>query len=199
MIVTERPVQLHGSAIARGLLRLLGWKLVFDGLPAPQGVLIVYPHTSNWDFPVGMLAKWAMGLQATFWAKDTLFRWPLVGWWMRWVGGLPVDRSAPRGMVGQMVDELRAAREQGRFRWLVVAPEGTRSLGEGWRSGFYHVAREADVPVALAHIDFATRSLGVRRCVRLSGDRDADMAEIADDLAGVRGHRPELAAPIRLK
>jgi len=133
----ERPVQLRGSRLARAALRLAGWRLHFDGLPAAQGVVVVYPHTSNWDFPVALLAKWAVGLPVTFWGKDTLFRVPLFGHWLRWLGGLPVARHTRQGAVGQMVDAMRAAREQGRFMWLALAPEGTLLVAE---SGINHHA-----------------------------------------------------------
>ena len=196
--ITERPVQLRGSALARCILQLLGWRLLWDGLPARQGVLVVYPHTSNWDFPIGLLAKWAFGLQVTFWGKDSLFRVPGFSHWMRWLGGVPVDRRAPGGVVGDMVARMRAARAADRMLWLALAPEGTRSRGAGWRSGFYRVAVQADAPVALVHLDFGRKRIGVAACLRLGGDETADMAEIARRFAGVRGYRPQLAAPIRL-
>jgi 1-acyl-sn-glycerol-3-phosphate acyltransferase len=196
--ITERPVQLRGSRLARWLLRLAGWRLLWDGLPARQGVLVVYPHTSNWDFPVGLLAKWALGLEVTFWGKDALFRPPLFGRWLRWVGGVPVNRSAPGGIVADMVRRMRAARERGEMLWLALAPEGTRSRVPGWRSGFYRVAVDADVPVALVHLDFGRRRVGVHSCLRLGGDAVADMTEIARRYAGVQGYRPALAAPIKL-
>jgi 1-acyl-sn-glycerol-3-phosphate acyltransferase len=177
---------------------MMGWRLGFDGLPASQGVAIVYPHTSNWDFPLGLLVKWGIGIPVTFWGKDTLFRIPLFGRWMRWLGGVPVDRSSANGIVGQMARELRAAREAGRFMWLALAPEGTRSHAAGWRSGFYHVAVEAGVPIALVRFDWGARFVGIERFLRLSGDREADMRAIADGFAGVVGYRPARAAPIRL-
>ena len=94
-------MQLRGSTLARALLRLAGWRILFDGLPAAQGVAIVYPHTSNWDFVVGLLAKWGIGIPVTFWGKDSLFRIPLLGRWMRWVGGVPVDRASAHGFTHQ--------------------------------------------------------------------------------------------------
>ena len=196
--IADRPVQLRGSRLAAWLLRLIGWRLSFDGLPAKQGVVIVYPHTSNWDFVIGILAKWGAGLQVTFWGKDTLFRVPLFGRWLRWLGGVPVDRHLPNGIVGQMARELRAARESGRLLCLALAPEGTRRRGEGWRSGFYHVAFDAGVPLALVALDYGRRRVGVDHFLRLSGDRGADMADIARIFAGVTGHHPALAAPIKL-
>jgi 1-acyl-sn-glycerol-3-phosphate acyltransferase len=192
-------VQLHGSALAAALLRAAGWRVVFDGLPAAQGVVIVYPHTSNWDFVVGILAKWSIGIPVTFWGKDTLFRIPLFGRWLRHVGGVPVDRRNASGIVGQMAEALKAARAEGRFLWLALAPEGTRSYAEGWRSGFYHVATAADVPLGLVFIDYARRELGFRRFLQLSGDPAADMAAIAQGFGAFHGRRPQLAAPIRFK
>lgn len=193
----QRPVQLQGSALARAALRLAGWRLQFDGLPAAQGVIVVYPHTSNWDFIVGVLAKWAVGIPVTFWGKDSLFRIPLFGRWLRWLGGVPVARHTRQGHVGQMVDALRAAREQGRFLWLALAPEGTRSRTAGWRTGFHRVATQAGVPLALVKLDFAQRHVGFDSFWQLSGDLQADFAVFAQRLAGCRGRRPALAAPVQ--
>ncbi|HET9820545.1 MAG TPA: 1-acyl-sn-glycerol-3-phosphate acyltransferase [Burkholderiaceae bacterium] len=194
----QRPVQLRGSRLARAVLGLAGWRVRFDGLPARQGVVIVYPHTSNWDFVVGLLAKWAIGFPLAFWGKDTLFRVPLFGRWLRWVGGVPVDRSSARGVVGDMVARMAEARERDGFLWLALAPEGTRSYRDHWRSGFYQVALGAGVPLGLAFIDYAERTVGVERFIRLSGDEPSDMAAIAAYLGHRRGLRPELATPIRL-
>jgi 1-acyl-sn-glycerol-3-phosphate acyltransferase len=198
-VLTQRPVQLAGSALARACLRLAGWTLQFDGLPGKQGVIAVYPHTSNWDFVLGIFAKWAMGIPATFWGKESLFRVPLLGRWMRWLGGVPVDRTSPRGIVADMVERMNQARTEDRFLWLALAPEGTRSLKPGWRSGFYQVACGAGVPLALAHLDFGHKRVGITAFLQLSGDREADMRAIAAQLESVRGSRPELASPIQLR
>ena len=192
------PVQLKGSAIARALMRLAGWRVMFDGLPARQGVFIVYPHTSNWDFVVGIFAKWTIGLQATFWSKDTLFRVPLLGAWLRWLGGVPVDRSAPHGIVGQMVQALIEAREHNQFLWLALTPEGTRKYRGAWRSGFYHVALRAGVPLGLVGFDYRERVVGVQNFFNLSGDMTRDMAHIAAVLGSCTGRNPAQASPIRL-
>jgi len=194
----QRPIQLRGSRLARALLRLGGWQVDFDGLPAAQGVLIVYPHTSNWDFIIGILAKWSIGIPVAFWGKHTLFAVPLFGRWLRWVGGVPLDRSAPAGVVSAMVQRLQAAREQGGFFWLALSPEGTRRWMPGWRSGFHRVAVQADVPLALAHLDWGRRRVGVGTCLRLGGHEDLDMAEIERRYAGVRGFHVEFAAPVCL-
>lgn len=194
----QRPVQLHGSALARWLLSAAGWRVQFDGLPARQGVVIVYPHTSNWDFAVGLLAKWALGFPLSFWGKDSLFRLPLLGPWMRWVGGVPVDRKHPRGVVGQMVERFQVAKANDEFLWLALAPEGTRSHAPHWRSGFYQVALRAGVPLGLAFFDYPQRVVSAQRFIRLSSDVDADMAVIEAYLGHRRGHKPHLAAPVRL-
>jgi 1-acyl-sn-glycerol-3-phosphate acyltransferase len=195
--LTARPVQLHGSALAQAALRALGWQLQFDGLPSKQGVLVAYPHTSNWDFPMALLAKWAMGLPLTFWGKDSLFRWPLLGPWIRWLGGVPVNRHAPQGAVGQMVQAIEGAKVSGQFMWLGLAPEGTRRLQGGWRSGFYRVAVGAQVPVALAYFDFGRRRIGIDSFWQLGGDMQADFAVFAQRLAPYRGKRHAWAAPVQ--
>jgi hypothetical protein len=198
LVLAERPVQLKGSPLARKILQWLGWRVDFEGLPALQGVIAVYPHTSNWDFPLGLLAKWALGLKVIFWGKASLFKPPIFGAWMRWLGGVPVDRGTPKGIVGDMVQRMQTARERGDMLWLVLAPEGTRSRASGWRSGFYNVCIGARVPVALAHFDFAGKRVGISTCLQLSGDREADMAEIARHIGWAKGYRAEFAAPIKL-
>jgi 1-acyl-sn-glycerol-3-phosphate acyltransferase len=197
--LSERPVQLRGSVLARALLALAGWRVRFDGLPAAQGVAIVYPHTSNWDFPLGILAKWSIGIPVSFWGKDALFRLPLFGRWLRWLGGVPVDRSSRHGIVGAMAESMKAARAEGRFLWLALAPEGTRRHVEGWRSGFYHLALAAQVPLGLVRFDYARREVEFRRFLQLSGDAAADMAAIAQGFDACVGCHPQQASPIRLK
>lgn len=194
--IVERPVALRGNALARAALRWAGWQLDFDGLPARQGVLAVYPHTSNWDFVLGVVTKWAIGIPVTFWGKHSLFTVPLLGAWLRRLGGVPVDRRAPHGIVGDMVRRIRSAVERDEFFWLALTPEGTRKRTGGWRSGFYQVAVGADVPLALVHFDWGARRVGMSCFLRLCGTPDADMAEIARRLHDVRGYRPELASPI---
>ncbi len=199
MELGERPVQLEGSALARAALRLARWRIRFDGLPARQGVAIVYPHTSNWDFVVGLLAKWGIGIPVHFWVKDSMFRLPLFGGWLRWLGGVPVDRCAANGIVGQMANALKVARRDGRFFWLALAPEGTRRLTDAWRSGFYHLTLEADVPLALVFIDYRLREVGFERFLMLSGNPGDDMTEIARGYGSRSGLRTQRATPIRLK
>ncbi|MBC7916364.1 MAG: 1-acyl-sn-glycerol-3-phosphate acyltransferase [Rhodoferax sp.] len=196
-VLAPYPIKLRGSSLARWVLGLFGWTVEFDGLPTPQGVLVVYPHTSNWDFIVLILAKWSVGLRASFWGKDTLFRIPLFGRWLRWIGGEPVIRDAPRGVVGQAVDVFNEHKARGDFFWLGLSPEGTRKRTDGWRSGFYQTALQAGVPLGLAQLDFGKRKVVVRDFIRLTGEAATDMRRIADCFDGVRGQNPDNASPIQ--
>jgi 1-acyl-sn-glycerol-3-phosphate acyltransferase len=190
------PVQFRGSRLARAVLSLIGWKVHFHGFPARQGVAIVYPHTSNWDFPVMMLVKWTTGIQACFWGKDSLFRIPVFGRWLRWLGGLPIDRSAANGVVGSMVDRFEAARSTDAYLWLGLSPEGTRRHTPGWRSGFYGVTVGAQVPLALVRLDYARREVCIDQFMRLTGDIEQDYARMRQAFEHVRGYHAHQAAPI---
>ncbi len=196
---TVHPVQFQGSALARRILRLLGWQVHFRGLPGLHGVIVVYPHTSNWDFPVGLLAMWAMGLEAKFLGKHTLFQIPLFGSWLRWLGGVPVDRRAAGGVVEQMVEMFARKQQAGEYFWLALTPEGTRSWRPAWRSGFYRVTLSAQVPLVLAVLDYGRRQVRLIDVMTLSGQVDEDMRRIAQVFEGSTGLRQELAAPVRLE
>ena len=192
------PVQFQGSGVAKAVLRGLGWRAVFEGLPALQGVLVVYPHTSNWDFVIAVLIKWSLGMPVQFWGKDELFRIPLFGVWLRWLGGVPVSRAAPQGVVEQMTLIMKQKESSGQYFWLALSPEGTRKRTAGWRSGFYRLALQADVPVGLAALDYSRKQLVLCDFLRLTGRETEDMARIAEALGECRGFTPGGAAPVRL-
>jgi 1-acyl-sn-glycerol-3-phosphate acyltransferase len=181
-------------ALARRLLALLGWRIDWVPPPGPRCVVIVYPHTSNWDFPIGYLTQAAIGLRAQWIGKDTIFRWPVAGL-LRRMGGIPVNRSAPGPLVEEMVAEL-ARRPR---LVLALAPEGTRARTSHWRSGFYRVALGAGVPVGLAYIDWRARAAGVTTWLTLTGDEEADLARIREAYADKLGRHPDQASPIRLR
>ncbi len=197
LLAPPHPVRFRGSRLARALLALAGWRVIEDGFPARQGVAIVYPHTSNWDFVVGVLAKWSIGIPVRFWGKDTLFDVPLFGRWLRWLGGMPIERHSPRGAVGAMVHTMREAVARDELLWLALSPEGTRRRTEGWRSGFYQVALGAGVPLALVVLDYGQRQVRVHDFLLLSGDSAADYTRIAQGFAGVRGFQPGKASPVQ--
>ncbi len=190
-------VQFQGRAWARWLLRWLGWRVHFDGLPTSQGVLIVYPHTSNWDFVYGMLAKAAIGAPIHFWGKHSLFRIPVLGACIKAWGGVPLDRRVPQGVVQDMVQRLQDARTAGRLFWLGLSPEGTRAYQPGWRSGFYRLALGAGVPLGVGTIDYAQREIRVQHFIDLSGEMARDYARIRAIVGHAVGHNPHQAAPIQ--
>ena len=187
----------EGRAWARWLLHRLGWRVRFHGFPAPQGVIVGYPHTSNWDFVLMVLVKWATGLQVQFLAKHSLFAIPGFSRWLRSLGGVPVDRTAARGVVAGLVAHIEQQREQGLGCWIGISPEGTRRLTAGWKSGFYQLARQAGLPVGLLRIDYGRREVALDTFIELSGEPLADYARMAQAYEGVQGFHPQQASPIR--
>jgi 1-acyl-sn-glycerol-3-phosphate acyltransferase len=182
-----------GQRTALRLLRLFGWNVRFKPLPGPHGIAVVYPHTSNWDFLVGLLGKWAIGLQFRWLAKDSLFRGPM-GVVMRYWGGIAVDRSAPMGATRKLAADMLATP----WCWVGITPEGTRGYRPHWKSGFYHLALTARVPLLLVYIDYRSKELGVVDTIELSGDQEADMAAIAAVYRGRQARYPGKAAPVEL-
>ena len=180
--------------LARWVLGIFNWRLVGD-VPEPRRFVIFGgPHTSNWDFPLAMLAVRGFGIKVSFIGKHTLFRRPF-GFFFRWLGGIPVDRSKPGGLVGASA----AAFGRGGPLLLVIAPEGTRNRADGWRSGFYHIARAAGVPLLPAAIDAKRREVRLGAPIEATSDVAADMDRIRSYFDGVRGVRPDRQGPIRLR
>ena len=173
-------------AFGRALLRLMGWHFRGAIPDLPKFVIIVAPHTSNWDFVVGFAAKLELSLGATYLGKDSLFRGPF-GWFFRGTGGIPVDRSNSQRIVEQVVAEF-ARRER---MVLALAPEGTRKKVAEWRTGFWHIAHGAGVPILLVAFDFGRREVRIGPLVTTTGDLAADMARIRGLYADVRGRNPE--------
>ena len=186
------PVQFKRNSFAVGLLKLIGWSVKFDGFPTRHGVLVVYPHTSNWDFCIGIMAKWALGIKLSYLAKDSLFKLPLLGLWMRHIGGRPVIRNSPQGYVADLSQEMKDSD----YLWLVITPEGTRKKTPGWRSGFYRLALSAQVPIGLGFIDYGKKEVGVTQFLILTGQEDLDLQEIRRLYQDRVGYKPENMAPI---
>jgi 1-acyl-sn-glycerol-3-phosphate acyltransferase len=172
--------------VGRVGLASLGWRIEGEMPNRAKMVVIVAPHTSNWDFVVGFLAYLALGLDCAWWGKHTLFRWPF-GKFLRHFGGIPVVRSQSNNVVERTVQEF-ARREQ---MLLAIAPEGTRRKVEAWRTGFYHVARGAGVPVLTVALDFGRRVIEIGPLVELSDDQDGDIARLRARFATVRGKRAD--------
>lgn len=158
---------------ARLTLRLLGWS--FEGnLPdLPKAVIIIAPHTTNWDFVLGMVAMLALGLRVSWLGKHTVFRPPFRGL-LRWLGGIAVDRTARAGVVEQMVAEFGSRDEL----FLGLAPEGTRRQVERWKTGFYHIALGAGVPIAPVTFDYPSRVITLGAPLTPTGNLTADMDRI---------------------
>ena len=182
------------AAWARWVLRCAGWRVVGTAPKIPRCVLVFAPHTSNWDFPLLLLARSALGLRASYLGKHTLFR-PPFGWVFRLLGGIPVERGESHHLVSQIAAEFEARPHL----WLAMAPEGTRKKTDHWKSGFYRIALAAGVPVVLAYIDASQKECGLGVPFELSGDVDRDLDRIREFYAGKRGTYPELAGDIRLK
>ena len=180
--------------IPRLLLRLLGWT-VDERFPADRKyVVIAAPHTSTWDGPLGLLTIWAMEPRFCFVAKHTLFWWPL-GAILRAVGGISIDRRFRSNFVGQMVD-LIERREAIAF---ALMPEGTRRRTDYWKSGFYHLALGAGVPIVFGYLDYWRKRIGVGGSFTPTGNEDADMRIIRDFYQDKQGRHPQKQGPIRLK
>ena len=180
--------------IGRFWFAITGWKVEGKAPDGVRAVLIAAPHTSNWDFVWFLGASFIFRVRLHFVAKDTLFWFPL-GVFLRAMGGIPVDRRAPGGLVGQLAAEF-AKREH----LIVTVPAaGTRHYTDCWRSGFYYIAREAGVPVAPGFLDFKTRTAGIGPVIELTGDLKADMDVFRAFYGPITAKYPELKSAVRLK
>jgi 1-acyl-sn-glycerol-3-phosphate acyltransferase len=159
--------------VGRTVLRIGGWRMVGEWPNEDRLVVIVAPHTSAWDGLWGLGAKVAMGLGIAFMGKQELFKGPL-GWLLRKLGGFPVDRRSPVGIVDQVSAQLQAADRM----WLALAPEGTRKPVERWKSGFWKIATRAEVPVFCAWFHYPDKVIGLGPMVELTGDVAADLERI---------------------
>lgn len=172
--------------VGQRLMKRSGWK--FEGEPPdlPRLVIAVAPHTSNWDFVVGVMALWALDLRLSFFGKRSIFVWPF-SIWLRTIGGVPIDRSASHGMVGEVVRIF-----QGREKlWVAIAPEGTRKKVAHFKSGFLHIAAGAGVPLVLVYLDYAKRVIGFGPVLNPSTDVAADLEYVEGFYKTVRGRNPK--------
>jgi 1-acyl-sn-glycerol-3-phosphate acyltransferase len=173
------------ASLGRFMLGLFGWRIEGAFPDAPKFVLIVAPHTSNWDFPVGLMAKFALRLDVRFLAKRSLFWFPL-GLFLRAMGGIAIDRSAAADVAATSAREF-ARREK---LVLVITPEGTRSRVERWKSGFYRIALAAKVPMALAVFDYPARVVRLGPAFEATGNYEADLAAIQSHVKASMARHP---------
>ena len=183
-IFTTPGVNTVLRAFSRGFLKLTGWQV--DGaLPEGQAkcVLIAAPHTSNWDLPYTLFAAFALRLTPYWMGKASIFRFPFGGV-MRWLGGIPVDRSKSNNLVAASAEALVAA--DGPVQ-LIVPPEGTRSKTIYWKTGFYWIAVTAKLPIVMAYMDYPRKLVGLGPLFTPTGDVEADMTEIKRYYAQYQG------------
>lgn len=189
----------RGNAFSRGLglllLRLIGWRIRGHFPDRPKAVVILAPHTSNYDGLVTVATLLALGLRLNFFMKHTAFPWPLGGL-IRWFGGVPVHRDASRDLV-----TASAAKFAEKAQLLVaIAPEGTRHAAESWKSGFYWIAHRAQVPIICVGYDYARREVRLLGELTPCGDFGADLPLLLARFDGITPRRPErLSAPLRAR
>lgn len=175
------------------LLQRLDWKIVGELPDAKKYIVIIGPHTSNWDFVVGMIVRAALGVRVSFLGKHQLFYWPW-GWFFRLLGGQPVVRSRHNNLVDQVVHMYNT---HDKFI-LGLAPEGTRRTINRWRGGFYHIAHQAQIDIVMVGFDFASGEVRIREPFTPCGDVDKDFPIILDYYRNIKGchdksipfHRP---------
>ena len=182
------------KGLARLFLRLTGWRPEGARPDVPRFVLIAAPHTSNWDLAYLLALATTFDIKVSWMGKHGLFRPPL-GWLMRRVGGIPVVRHRRSNLVEQMTQALKDSEQMA----LVVPSEGTRGWAPYWKSGFYRIARSADVPIVMGYLDYARKRGGFGPALKTTGDVRLDMDEIRAFYAGKTGKYPEQFGPIRLK
>lgn len=185
------------KTLALWFLTLAGWKAKGDidiHLLPKKFVAILAPHTSNWDLIFIMGVIFALGLKFNWFGKREAFRWPLGGLFKR-LGGIPIERSTSQNMVQQTV-ELIKSREQ---VIVGIAPEGTRSNAKYWKTGFYHIANQAAVPIVLAFLDYKHKVGGLGPVMETTGDIEEDLKEIRGYYRGVTAKYPECVGEVAIK
>ncbi|MCP5044136.1 MAG: acyltransferase [bacterium] len=180
--------------LGRNFLRLFGWDTEGGRPVESRYVLIAAPHTSNWDLPFMMAMAWAYEMKISWMGKHVLFSQPH-GWFFRWLGGIPIHRETRNNRVDQMAQEF-ANRDE---FFLIVPAEGTRSYTANWKSGFYHIARNANVPIVMGYLDFSRKRGGFGPALFPSGDLTQDMNQIRAFYQDKLGKHPDLFGPVRLK
>ena len=169
-------------ALGRWLMRVTGWRFSGSFPDVPKFIISVAPHTSNWDFVVGVMALWALDIRISFIGKHTLFK-GVFGTWLRSLGGIPVDRRKAQGVVGEVVDAFNASEQM----IFALAPEGTRQLDKGFKSGFLHMAHGAQVPIVLAYFDFSARTICFGKVFTTTGNVEQDLQTVLAYYRPVRG------------
>ena len=177
--------------LARGIVRLIGWRWSGEVPDLKKYVLVASPHTSNWDGILLVLFGAIKGLNIFFLGKKELFPWPFTSV-MRFFCGIPVDRKQRTNLVAR----LSEAFQENESMILVVPPSGTRSFRPHWKSGFYHMAHQAGVPLVLGFLDYKTREAGFGPVIWPTGDKEADLIPIREFYETKTGRFPEKTSTI---
>ncbi|TAL61721.1 MAG: acyltransferase [Legionella sp.] len=173
--------------LAKLLLKIMHWKIVGQLPDLKKYIIIVAPHTSNWDLVIGLICRFAVGVKINFLAKHQLFFFPL-GQFLRLLGGTPVNRSRHDNKVAQVVDLFNA---QDTLK-LGLAPEGTRSVVTRWKEGFYHIAQQTGIPIVMIGMDYPSRELRIAEPLYPTGDMQADFAKIVAYFRTIHGRFPKV-------
>ena len=175
-------------ALSKLIFWIIGWKItgVIPGGKVKKSILIVIPHTSSWDFPIGVLSRSIINTKVTYIMKSTMFK-PPFGWFFRWMDGMPVDRSKSNNFVDGVID-LYNQRET--FH-TVISPEGTRKYVDKLKTGFYYIALGAKIPIVMVRFDYEKKEVRFREPFYPSGDKEKDFAVIKDYFKHVNGKIPE--------
>ena len=168
------------------LLKIFGWKTVYSVTAPAKSVICVAPHTSNWDFILGKIFAWSVGLNAGFLMKKSWFVFPL-GYVFRAMGGVPIDRSKRMSVTQQMTEQFNSQEKL----HLAVTPEGTRKPNPEWKKGFYYIAKGSGVPIQLAYLDFGKREMGITEVFYPTDNEQADFKYIFNYYKGVEAKKPE--------
>ena len=173
--------------LSKIILKIIRWQVI-GSLPEDQKkyVLIVAPHTSNWDFILFVLAVSVLRLKPSVLIKSTLFVGPL-GWFLRYCGAIPVNRS----QASSLVTYIASIYEERDEFVLIITPEGTRSPNPNWKRGFHHVATTAGVPILVVYVDSAIRTIGIKGLMEPTDDADADLRELKTFFDAKRGLKPQ--------
>jgi 1-acyl-sn-glycerol-3-phosphate acyltransferase len=181
------------SHLSKWLLKLLGWSAHAEFPESKKYIVVAAPHTSNWDFPLGILASQALNMHASWIGKHTIFRWPF-GWFFRALGGTPVNRSQKADLIKQIADLFTQTDELA----MALAPEGTRSKTDHWKTGFWHIAKAANVPIALAYLDFGKKQVGFGGSFYPGDSIEEDFERIREFYKDRRGKNPANESLIQL-
>lgn len=176
--------------LSRVCLKAMGWRVTGQLPSLPKYVIIAAYHTSNWDFVIGIFAAFVLKARIYWIGKDNLFKPPFVKLF-RWIGGIPINRSRSQNMVDRIIQIFH----EHEHMIIALAPKGTRRKTSYWKTGFYHIAAGAGVPMVLAFIDYRSRTCGIGPVLNPTGDMEADMEKIRSFYSGITGKYPGMMTP----